>query len=196
MDERRTLAQIKKIRAAQERVPGIRLLAGIEVDILKNGSLDLDNEVLAQLDVVVASVHSYMKMERAEMTERILAAIENPYTQIIAHPTGRLVLRREAFEYDMEKIFDAAAKAGVAMECNAYPDRLDLKDMHLRTAKQRGVKIVISTDAHRTNQLAFMQYGVRTARRGWIEKSDVLNALPVEQFLAALRPKPHAAASA
>jgi DNA polymerase (family X) len=192
MDEKRTLAQIKKIRAAQERTPRIRLLAGIEVDILKDGRLDLDNEVLAQIDVVVASVHSYMKLERAEMTERLLAAIENPYTQIIAHPTGRLVLRREAFDYDMEKIFDAAAKAGVAMECNAYPDRLDLKDTHLRSAKGHGVKIVISTDAHRSNQLAFMHYGVRTARRGWIEKRDVLNALPVEQFLAALRPKPQA----
>jgi DNA polymerase (family X) len=192
MDETRTLAQIKKIRAAQDRVPGIQLLAGIEVDILKNGALDLDNEVLAQIDVVVASVHSYMKLERAEMTERLLAAIENPYTQIIAHPTGRLVMRREPFEYDMEKIFAAAAKAGVAMECNAYPDRLDLKDVHLRTAKQYGAKIVISTDAHRANQLTFMHYGVRTARRGWIEKRDVLNTLPVEQILAALRPKPHA----
>ncbi len=111
MDERRTLAQMKKIRAAQERVPGIRLLAGIEVDILKDGKLDLDNEVLAQLDVVVASVHSYMKLERAEMTERLLAAIENPYAQIIAHPTGRLVMRREAFEYDMEKIFDACRQS-------------------------------------------------------------------------------------
>jgi DNA polymerase (family 10) len=196
MDETRTLAQIKKIRAAQQRVPGIRLLAGIEVDILKNGALDLDNDVLAQLDVVVASVHSYMKLERAEMTERLLAAIENPYTQIIAHPTGRLVLRREPFEYDMEKIFDAAAKNGVAMECNAYPDRLDLKDVHLRTAKQHGCKIVISTDSHRANQLAFMKYGVKTARRGWIEKQDVINALPVADFLAALRPKPQSLSSA
>jgi DNA polymerase (family 10) len=192
MDERRTLVQIKKIRAAQERVPGIRLLAGIEVDILKNGALDLDNEVLAQLDVVVASVHSYMKMERAEMTERMLAAIENPYTQIIAHPTGRLVLRRDPFEYDMEKIFDAAAKNGVAMECNAYPDRLDLKDVHLRTAKQHGVKIVISTDSHRANQLQAMKYGVQTARRGWIEKRDVINTLSLSDFLACLRPKPRA----
>jgi DNA polymerase (family 10) len=191
MDEKRTLAQIKKIRAAQEHVPGIRLLAGIEVDILKNGRLDLDDEVLAQLDVVVASIHSYMRMERAEMTDRILAAIENPYTQIVAHPTGRLVLRRDPFDYDMERVFDAAAKHGVAMECNAYPERLDLKDVHLRAARQRGVKIVISTDAHRANQLAFMQYGVRTARRGWIEKKDVLNTLPLAEFLAALRPKPH-----
>jgi len=193
MDEKRTLEQIKKIRAAQERVPGIRLLAGIEVDILKDGSLDLDDEVLAQLDVVVASVHSYMNLERTEMTDRLLAAIENPYTQIIAHPTGRLVLRRDPFHYEMETILDAAKKHGVAMECNAYPDRLDLKDVHLRMAKDRGVKIVISTDSHTTTNLRYMKYGVETARRGWIEKKDVINTLPLEQFLAALRPKPHAA---
>jgi DNA polymerase (family 10) len=192
MDEKRTLAQIKKIHAAQERVPGIRLLAGIEVDILKDGSLDLDNEVLEQLDVVVASVHSYMNLESAEMTERLLAAIENPYTQIIAHPTGRLVLRRDPFHYDMEKILDAAKKHEVAMECNAYPDRLDLKDVHLRMAKERGVKIVISTDSHTTANLRFMKYGVETARRGWIEKREVINTLPLEHFLAALRAKPHA----
>ncbi|MGH9712291.1 MAG: DNA polymerase/3'-5' exonuclease PolX [Candidatus Acidiferrales bacterium] len=193
MDEKRTHAQIKKIHEAQSRVPGIRLLAGIEVDILKNGSLDLDDEVLAQLDVVVASVHSYMNLESAEMTDRLLAAIENPYTQIIAHPTGRLVLRREPFHYDMEKILDAAKKHGVAMECNAYPDRLDLKDVHLRMAKERGVKIVISTDSHTTANLLYMKYGVETARRGWIEKGEVINTLPLEHFLAALRPKPHAA---
>lgn len=193
MDEKRTLAQIKKIRAAQERVDGIRLLAGIEVDIKKNGVLDLHDDCLAQLDVVVASVHSYMNLEPAEMTDRILAAIENPYTQIVAHPTGRLILRREAFEYDMERILDAAAKHGVAMECNAYPDRLDLKDVHLRMAKQRGVKIVISTDSHHTSHLRFMKYGALTARRGWIEKQDVINALPLEHMLATLRPKPHQA---
>jgi DNA polymerase (family X) len=195
MDEKRTLAQIKKIRAARERVPNIRLLAGIEVDIRKDGSLDLDDEVLAQLDVVVASVHSYMNLERAAMTDRLLAAIENPYAQIIAHPTGRLVLRRDPFEYDMEAVFDAAAKHGVAMECNAYPERLDLRDVHLRMAKERGVKIVISTDSHRASHLTFMKYGVETARRGWIEKRDVINTLPLDQFLAALRPKPHAGRS-
>ncbi len=190
MDEKRTLEQIKKIREAQKRVPGIRLLAGIEVDILKDGSLDLEDEVLAQLDVVVCSVHSYMNLDRAAMTDRLLAAIESPYAQIIAHPTGRLLLRRDGFDYDMERILQAAAKRGVAMECNAYPDRLDLKDVHLRMAKERGVKVVISTDAHSTTHLPFMRYGVTTARRGWLEKKDVLNTLPVEKFLAALRPKP------
>jgi DNA polymerase (family 10) len=196
MDEKRTREQIKKIHKAQDHVPGIRLLAGIEVDIKKDGSLDLEDDVLAELDVVVASVHSYMNMERAEMTDRILAAIENPYTQIIAHPTGRLVLRRDPFEFDMEKVLDAAAKHGVAMECNAYPDRLDLRDVHLRMAKQHGVKIVISTDSHSTTHLPFMKYGVMTARRGWIEKKDVINTLPLREFLAALRSKPHAAKAA
>jgi DNA polymerase (family X) len=165
----------------------------MEVDIIKNGTLDLADETLAQLDVVVASVHSNMAMSREAMTDRILAAIENPYTQIIAHPTGRLVLRREPFDYDMEKILDAAKKYGVAMECNAYPDRLDLKDVHLRMAKDRGVKIVISTDSHNAASLKYMKYGVITARRGWIEKKDVINTLPLDEFLASLRPKPGAA---
>ena len=193
LDEKRTLEQIKKIHAA--KVSGITLLAGSEVDIKKDGTLDLEDYVLAELDVVVASIHSYMNMERAEMTERYLAAIENPYTQIIAHPTGRLVLRREPFDYDMEAVLDACAKHVVAMECNAYPDRLDLRDVHLRMAKQRGVKIVISTDSHTTRNLLFMKYGVETARRGWIEKKDVINTLPTKEFLAALRPKPQAAKS-
>jgi DNA polymerase (family X) len=190
MDDKRTLAQIKKIRAAQERVPGIRLLAGIEVDILKNGSLDLSNEVLAQLDVVVASIHSFMNLDREAMTDRILAAIENPYTQILAHPTGRLLLRRESFAYDVEKVLDAAKKNGVAVECNAYPDRLDFNDVHLRMARERGVKVVISTDAHSTTHFRMMKYGVITARRGWLEKKHVLNTRPLNEFLASLRPKP------
>jgi DNA polymerase (family 10) len=194
MDEKRTLAQIKKIRAAQERVPGIRLLAGIEVDILRNGSLDLSNDVLAQLDVVVASIHSYMNLDREAMTDRILKALENPYTQILAHPTGRLLLRREPFDYDMEKVLAAAKKNGVAVECNAYPDRLDFNDVHLRMARERGVGVVISTDAHSTTHFRMMKYGVITARRGWLEKKHVINTLPLDQFLAALRPKPNAAA--
>ena len=187
MDEKRTLAQVKKIRAAEEHLPGIRVFAGIEVDILKDGKLDLDDEVLAQLDVVVASVHSSMNLERAAMTDRLLAAIENPYTQIIAHPTGRLLLRRDAFDYDMEQILDAARKHGVVMECNAYPERLDLRDTYLRMAKDRGVKVVVSTDSHTTTDLKFMKYGVKMARRGWLEKKDVINTLPAGKLLAGLR---------
>src|SRR5260221_10377814 len=131
-----------------------------------------------------------MNLDRSAMTERMLAAIENPYTQIIGHPTGRLLLRREAFEYDMGKVLDAAAKHGVAMECNSYPDRLDLTDVYLRMCKERGVKVVISTDAHNTLHLQFIRHGVTMARRGWLEKANVINTLPVDQFLAALRPKP------
>ncbi|MGA2481647.1 MAG: DNA polymerase/3'-5' exonuclease PolX [Candidatus Acidiferrales bacterium] len=190
LDEKRMLAEIKKIHAADARGLGIRVLAGAEVDILKDGRLDFDEDVLAQLDVVVCSVHSYMNLGRAEMTDRLLAAIENPYAQIIAHPTGRLLLRRDPFEYDMEKILDTAARQGVAMECNSYPDRLDLKDVHLRMAKERGVKIVISTDSHVAKNLEFIKYGVQTARRGWLEAADVLNTLPCAEFLAALRQKP------
>ena len=194
MDEARTLEQARKIRAANERDPGIRLLAGIEVDVLKDGRLDLPDDVLAELDIVVVSVHSFMGLERSAMTERMLAAIENPYTQIIGHPTGRLLLRRDAFAYDMERILDAARRHGVAMECNAAPDRLDLKDVYLRMAKERGVRVVISTDAHSTRGLELMRYGVQMARRGWLEKKDVLNALPLAEMLAALRPRPGEAA--
>ena len=195
LDEKRTREQIRKIHAANARRPGIRILAGSEVDILKDGRLDLDDEVLAELDVVVASVHSYMNLDRAEMTERLLAAIENPYTQILGHPTGRLLLRRDEIPCDMEAVLDAARRHGVAVECNASPERLDLKDTYLRMAKERGVPVVISTDAHVTTTLQFMHYGVQMARRGWLEKKDVLNTLPLEKLLAALRAKPGAASA-
>ncbi len=193
LDEKRTLEQIKKIQAANAKHLGIRVLASSEVDVLKSGKLDMNDEVLAQLDIVLVSIHSYMTLERAEMTERILAAIENPYTQIVGHPTGRLVLRRDAYAYDMERILDAARKHGVVMECNASPERLDLKDTHLRMAKERGVKVVISTDAHTTRGLSDMRYGVQMARRGWIERKDVINTLSVEKLLAGLRARPGAA---
>jgi DNA polymerase (family 10) len=193
LDEKRMAQQIKNLRAADAKGLGIRVFVGSEVDILKDGSLDYPDELLAQIDVVVCSVHSYMNLDNAAMTDRMLAAIENPYTQIIAHPTGRLLLRRDPFSYDMEKVLDACAQNGVAMECNSYPDRLDLKDLHLRMCKDRGVKVVISTDSHSTSHLAFIRYGVTTARRGWLTKADVLNTLSPEPFLQALRPKPGAA---
>lgn len=190
LDEKRATAHIKKIHGLSEEGLGIRVLAGAEVDILKDGTLDYSDEILSQLDVVVCSVHSYMNLDRTAMTERLLAAIENPYTQIIAHPTGRLLLRRDPFDYDMEAVLDACAKQSVAMECNSYPDRLDLKDVYLRMCKERGVKVVISTDAHTTSNLSFIRYGVTMARRGWLERKNVINSLPCEEFLAALRPKP------
>jgi len=193
LDERRAAAHIKKLRAANDLGLGIRVLAGSEVDILKDGELDYSDEILAQLDVVVCSIHSYMQLDRAAMTDRMLRCIENPYTQIIGHPTGRRLLARESFDYDMEKVLGACAKYGVAMECNSYPERLDLRDVYLRMCKERGVKVVISTDSHNTLHLPYIRYGVTMARRGWLEKADVINTLPVDQFLAALRPKPGAA---
>ena len=193
LDEKRMAEHIKKIHAADAKGLGIRVLAGAEVDILKDGSLDYSDEILTQLDVVVCSIHSYFNLDRSAMTERMLTAIENPYTQIIAHPTGRLLLRRDPIDYDMAKILDACAKHGVAMECNSYPDRLDLKDVYLRMCKERGVKVVISTDSHNTTNLALIRHGVTMARRGWLEKKDVINTLPTEKFLQALRAKPGAA---
>jgi len=139
---------------------------------------------------VVCSIHSYFNLERAAMTERMLAAIENPYCQIIGHPTGRVLLKRDPIDYDMEKVLDACAKHGVAMECNSYPDRLDLRDVYLRMCKERGVKVVISTDSHVAANLSFIRYGVVMARRGWLEKKDVINTLPTKEFLGALREKP------
>ncbi len=193
LDEKRMAAHIKKIHAANEKGLGIRVLAGAEVDILKDGSLDYSDELLAQLDVVVCSIHSYFNLERKAMTERMLAAIENPYAQIIGHPTGRVLLRREPLDYDMEQVLAACAKHGVAMECNSYPDRLDLKDVYLRMCKDRGVKVVISTDSHNAGNLKLIRFGVRMARRGWLEKKDVINTLPVGEFLGELRGKRRAA---
>ena len=190
LDEKRMEAHIKKLRAADAKGLGIRVLVGSEVDILKDGQLDYSDEILAQLDVVVCSVHSYFNLDRSAMTERMLAAIENPYSQIIGHPTGRMLLRRDPLDYDMEKVLDACRKHGVAMECDAYPDRLDLKDVYLRMCKEKGVKVVISTDSHNTGNLSFLHYGVTMARRGWLEKKDVMNTLLVKDFLGALRGKP------
>ncbi len=192
LTEARMAEHIKNLRAADKKGLGIRVLVGSEVDILKGGKLDYQDELLAQIDVVVCSIHSYFNLDRTAMTDRMLAAVENPYAQIIGHPTGRLLLRRDPLDYDVEEVLKACAKHGVAMECNAYPDRLDLKDTYLRMCKERGVKVVISTDSHSTGNLNYMKYGVTMARRGWLEKKDVLNTLPVQEFLKGLRPKPSA----
>jgi DNA polymerase (family X) len=189
LDEKRMAAHIKNLRAIDKKGLGIRVLVGSEVDVLKDGKLDYSEEILAQLDVVVCSIHSYFNLERAEMTERMLAAIENPYAQIIGHPTGRLLLKRDPLDYDVEKILDACAKHGVAMECNSYPDRLDLKDVYLRMCKDKGVKVVISTDSHSAGNLSFIRHGVAMARRGWLEKKDVINTRPLGEFLKELRGK-------
>jgi DNA polymerase (family 10) len=187
LDDARAVEHIKRIRAAGEKIPGIRIFAGIEVDILGDGSLDLSDSVLGQMDIVIASVHSHFNQTPAEMTERLLRAVENPNTSIIGHPTGRLLLRREAYPFDVDAVVKAAARHKVAMELNAYPDRLDLCDRHLRLAKQHGVKIVINTDSHHTSHLDKIRYGILQARRAWLTKDDVLNTLPIENFARAMK---------
>jgi DNA polymerase (family X) len=187
LDEKRTAAHAARLRRANEQIEGITILAGIEVDILADGALDLDDSALAQLDVVIASVHSAFNQEPAQMTERLLRAIENRYVSAIGHPTGRLLLRRDAYRFDLDAVLKAAAAQRVAMELNAYPDRLDLCDVHLRMARERGVKIMINTYAHHTSHFEKLKYGVLQARRAWLTASDVLNTLPVEQLLAAIK---------
>ncbi|MGA7401933.1 MAG: DNA polymerase/3'-5' exonuclease PolX [Candidatus Sulfotelmatobacter sp.] len=187
LDDARAVAHIQRIREAGKKIDGIKIFAGIEVDILADGDLDLSDDVLAQMDVVIASVHSVFNQEPAKMTERLLKAVENPNTSIIGHPTGRLQLRRDAYQFDMDAVLTAAAKRKVAMELNSYPDRLDLNDVHLRQAKLRGVKIVINTDSHHTSHLDKIRYGILQARRAWLTKDDVLNTLPVERFAKAMK---------
>ena len=187
LDDPRALAHIQRIREASDRMDGIKIFAGIEVDILGEGDLDLSNEVLAQMDLVIASVHSQFNQESGQMTDRLLKAIENPNTSILGHPTGRQLLRRDAYPFDMDAILKSAAKHKVAMELNSYPDRLDLNDVHLRQAKQRGVKIVINTDSHHTSHMDKIRFGILQARRAWLTKDDVLNTLPPDKFAKAMK---------
>jgi DNA polymerase (family X) len=187
LTDERALAHIERIRAVEKKMKGIRIFAGIEVDILGDGSLDLSDSVLEQMDIVIASVHSLFNQDRATMTDRLLKAIANPNTSLIGHPTGRLLLRRDAYQFDLDAVLKVAAKHKVAMELNSYPDRLDLRDVHLRLAKQHGVKIVINTDSHHTSHMKKLRYGVTQARRAWLTKNDVLNTLPQQEFAKAMK---------
>jgi DNA polymerase (family 10) len=190
LDEQRALEHAGRVHQADREMEGrIRVFTGIEVDILADGALDLDDEVLAQLDVVIASVHSRFDQNREEMTARVLRAIENPYVHILGHPTGRQILRREPYALDMAAVFKRSAELGVAMEHNAAPARLDLCDRDLRLAKELGCRIAINTDAHDTRELGFMQFGIRQLRRAWLTAGDVLNTLGPGEFLASLRPR-------
>jgi len=187
LDEARTLAHAARVRALDGAVDGLRLLAGIECDIRPDGSMDLDADCLGALDLVVASIHSGFNQDRAQMTERLLRAIEHPSVDIIGHPTGRLILRREPYPFDVDAVFAAAARHAVAMEINCQIDRLDLNDVHARLAKERGVPIVISTDAHSRGALATLRWGVVVARRAWLEAADVLNTRSFDALVSALR---------
>jgi len=190
LDEKRALEHIQRIHEVDAQMKGrIRVFAGIEVDILGDGALDLDDEVLAQMDVVIASVHSRFEQSREEMTARVQRAIENPNVRILGHPTGRLLLRREPFALDTGAVLRRAAELGVAVEHNAAPERLDLNDRDLRLAKELGCKIVINSDSHDARNLGKMDYGVKQLKRAWLEAGDVLNTLGAAEMLAALRPR-------
>ncbi|MBZ5668587.1 MAG: DNA polymerase/3'-5' exonuclease PolX [Acidobacteriia bacterium] len=190
LDEKRAVEHIRRIHAARQKVKGIEIWAGSEVDILGDGRLDYPDVLLKQFDIVLVSVHSRMTMLAEEMTARLLRALENPYVRILGHPTGRQILKRDPFAFDLEKVLDAAQRHGVILELNGSPERLDLCDRHVKLARDRGMKIIISTDAHAPEHFKLMRYGVTTARRGWMEKSGVLNTLPPQKLLASLRPLP------
>jgi DNA polymerase (family 10) len=187
LDDKRAEQHIARIRTAHGQTDGITIMAGIEVDILADGELDLSDSVLEQMDVVVASVHSAFNQEPQQMTDRLLRALHNKNVSILGHPTGRLLLRRDAYPFDMDAILKAALQNKVAMELNAYPDRLDLNDVHLRMARERGVKIVINTDAHHTSHFEKIKYGILQARRAWLTPKDVLNTLPEKEFCRAMK---------
>jgi len=192
LDDKRALAHIKAIRKVDAEMEGkIRVLPGIEVDILADGALDLDDSTLAQMDIVVASVHSLFSQPVEEMTARVLRALENPHVRILGHPTGRKVLSREGYAIYIDTILKRAAELGVAVEHNANPARADLSDLNLRIAKQYGCKIVVDTDAHSTEELDQMRYGITQLRRAWLTSADILNTEPTaELFLKSLRPSP------
>jgi DNA polymerase (family 10) len=192
LDDARALAHIKAIRKVDAEMKGkIRVLSGIEVDILADGALDLEDSTLAQMDIVVASVHSHFNQSMEEMTTRVLRALENPHVRILGHPTGRKVLNREAYAINIDLILKRAGELGVAVEHNANPARSDLNDLNLRLAKQYGCKIVVDTDAHSTEELDQMRYGITQLRRAWLSPSDILNTEPTaEALLKNLRPKP------
>jgi DNA polymerase (family X) len=187
LDAEKLGKQIAQIRELNQKYPGFRILSGLEVDIRANGALDMPDELLSQLDIVLASIHSAMNQGPEQMTERIIKAIQNPHVDVIAHPTGRLLGEREPVALYLESILRAAAEFHVALEINAMPNRLDLKDAHIHLARQMGVKMLINTDAHRAKQMDFMHYGIGTARRGWCEAKDILNTLPIEKLLDELK---------
>jgi DNA polymerase (family 10) len=190
LTDERALAHIARIRQVEAEMEGrIRIFTGIEADILGDGAIDLSDEVLAQMDVVIASLHSQFTLAPELQTERMLRALENPYVRILGHPTGRMLLRREAAVFDMEAVLKRAAELGVGVEHNASPSRLDLCDVHLRMAKEYGCRIVVNTDAHGVDEFGKMRFGVKQLRRAWLTAEDVINTREAGEFLASMRPR-------
>jgi|TARA_Y100000310_G_scaffold124950_2_gene123785 DNA polymerase (family 10) len=187
LDEKRILNQRKEIDKVNKKLNEIKILQGVEVNITADGTLDMKDKVLKQLDIVVASIHSGFKNPKDKMTKRVIKAMENEHVDIIAHPTGRLITKRESFKLDLDEVFDAAKQTNTVMEINSYPERMDLRDVHVRAAVKAGVKLVISTDAHNTDQLHFIKLGIGTARRGWATKNDVINTKNLKDMLKLLK---------
>jgi len=187
LDEARTLEHARAIRELNARLDGITVLAGIECDIRADGSMDLADDCLAELDVVIASVHSAFNQDAQQMTDRLLRAIACPWVDVLGHPTGRLILKREPYRFDAERVFTAAAAAGVALEINSQIDRLDLDEVHARLARERGARLIIDSDAHSPAGLGALRWGAAVARRAWLQAGDVLNTRPIDEFRALLR---------
>ncbi len=180
--------QVDALRKAEEGMDGrLKVLAGSEVDIKADGSLDFPTSVLKDLDIIIGSVHSRFKMDKGEMTKRIVTAVESGSIDILGHPTGRLIGERDPYELDLQKVFSSAKSSGVCMELNSFPNRLDLRDVHCRLAGQLGVKVALGTDSHHTDQLDYIRFGVITARRGWLEKEGILNSMTAKNVVAYLR---------
>jgi len=183
LDEKKLLRQRKEIESLNKKLRGFRILQGCEANILPDGSLDIKDEVLENLDFVIVGVHSSMKMDRDRMTDRIIKAMKNPNVDIISHPTGRILKRRDEYQIDFDKILRAAKEFKVVLEINSFPERLDLDDKNIRRAKEFGVRMIINTDSHRRDQLKLIGFGVAQARRGWAEKSDIINTQPLDRLL-------------
>jgi DNA polymerase (family 10) len=187
LDPKRLAKQIDEIDRLNDELSGLTVLKSIEVDILEDGSLDLPDQALRRLDLVVGAIHSHLDLPQRKQTERLLRAMDNRCLNIIAHPTGRLINERAPSAVDMERVMRGAVERGCFLELNAQPDRLDLTDTHCRLAKQLGLKVAISTDAHATVELDFIRFGVDQARRGWLEPQDVLNTRPLNELRTILR---------
>ena len=183
LDEKKIIQRNKEIDKLNKKLKGFKTLKGCEANILNDGSIDIRDDVLAQLDFVIAGVHSTFKMPREKMTERIIRAMKNPNVDIISHPTGRLIKRRDEYLIDFDRILRVAKETGTILEINSCAERLDLKDTNIRKAKEVGVKMVINTDAHHIDHMRFIEYGVSQARRGWAEKEDIINTQPLEKLL-------------
>ena len=190
LDEQRVVAFAREVRELNRNGLPLRVFSGLECDILRDGDMDIAEDALAELDLVIGSVHSHMKLEPQEMTDRLLRALESPSLRILGHGTGRMLLQRESYSFDFDRIATKAAARGIFLEINASPERLDLPGHLVRVAKQKGCRFTISTDAHRTTHLQNMRYGVITARRGWLEARHVMNTKPLAEFEACLRAEP------